>query len=359
MKKIICVLKRKFMFCVWGIQIIFGYLLNALTLKKEDMAFFNPSLDTENLGDNIIAYYCKEALKNYFDSDTTYEVPTHYLMDSRVYCKLLKYKRKIVFGTNLITPNFEKFSIWTIPRSCVGFHNTITLGVGSGSSGEEVSKFSKLVYRSIFSSMGIHSVRDSSTEKLFHKMGIHNVVNTGCPTLWKLTPEHCKDIPKHKANKVIATVTDYDRDLVQDKKMLSILKDEYEEVYIWLQGIDDQEYLEILGVCNDVKIIERDLEKYTQMLNEGEIDYIGTRLHAGIHALNHKVRSLIISIDNRAEEMNKDFLLPVLKRSQIDKDLRTWIYGQQETKLKLPWEQIEKWKNQFDNRIKQYCFLTE
>ncbi len=33
-----------------------------------------------------------------------------------------------------------------------------------------------------------------------------NVSNTGCPTLWRLTPEHCKSIPRRKGARVVTTL---------------------------------------------------------------------------------------------------------------------------------------------------------
>ena len=47
------------------------------------------------------------------------------------------------------------------------------------------------------------------------------------------------------------------------------------------------------------------------------IDYVGTRLHAGIRALQHKKRTIIIGIDNRAIEKAKDFNLTVIDRKNI------------------------------------------
>ena len=333
--------------CLWLIQVACSYLLEAIIPKREAVAFFDPSLDTENLGDNIISHYCRKALSEYMDCESVYSVQTHYLPDSTSRHQLLGYGKKIVFGTNLISPEWDYYSIWAMPRSLLGYRHTIAMGVGSRNRSDYISNASKLVYRSVFSKQGIHSVRDSYTEQLFHKVGIQNVVNTGCPTLWNLTPEHCSNIPRKKAHRVICTITDYDRDPIQDTKMLSILKKEYDQVYIWVQGKEDLEYINMLVADDSVVVVDRSLEKYTALLVPGEIDYVGTRLHAGICALNHGVRSLVISIDNRAEEMGNDFHLPVISRESIEINLREWINGEQETRLNLPWENIQKWKSQF------------
>lgn len=332
---------------IWRLRIMCGKAVEACTEKDVEIAFFDPSLDTYNLGDEIISYYCRQALNEFYDCDHTLVVQTHRIADKETRHRLIRVKKKIVFGTNLISPNVERYSIWAFPKSLLGYRGTIAMGVGAGHHCEDASEMSQLVYGNIFSKEGIHSVRDSNTEFLFHQMGIHNVLNTGCPTLWNLTPEHCQLIPTAKAKSVVATITDYDRDPVNDAAMLNILREEYSQVYVWIQGADDLAYLQTLINVNSVKIVEHSLAAYTAILENEEVDYVGTRLHAGIHALNYRIRSLVISIDNRAAEMGRDFALPVIPRESAAVCLRDWIYGRQETKLNLPWERIALWKAQF------------
>ena len=59
-----------------------------------------------------------------------------------------------------------------------------------------------------------------------------------------------------------------------------------------------------------------------------------------------KVRTLIVSIDNRAEEKNKDFNLPIIKRDSLS-DLSYIINTSFSTEINIPEEKIEKWKSQF------------
>ena len=52
------------------------------------------------------------------------------------------------------------------------------------------------------------------------------------------------------------------------------------------------------------------LEAFDNLLeSEIDLDYIGTRLHAGIRAIQKKRRSIIIGVDNRALEMQKTLIL--------------------------------------------------
>jgi polysaccharide pyruvyl transferase WcaK-like protein len=77
-----------------------------------------------------------------------------------------------------------------------------------------------------------------------------------------------------------------------------------------------------------------------------DIDYVGNRLHAGIRALQHGRRTIIVAIDNRAREMGQDFALPTVDRTDIER-LEHLVPAPFETAVKLPNEAIARWKAQF------------
>ena len=77
-----------------------------------------------------------------------------------------------------------------------------------------------------------------------------------------------------------------------------------------------------------------------------DIDYLGTRLHAGIRALQNKKRTLILAVDNRAIEISKDTNLPVVPRNDWE-SITSWIESDYTTQIILPWSNIDKWKSQF------------
>jgi polysaccharide pyruvyl transferase WcaK-like protein len=263
---------------------------------------------------------------------------------------LSRCRYKIVCGTNLMTSYYERFSNWKMPEDLKGYKDILTLGVGWGSYADIISRTSRFVYRSVLSGEGLHSVRDSYTEEKFRRMGIRNVVNTGCPTLWKLTKDHCAGIPRKKASRVITAVTDYDPDPATDGKMLKLLKECYEEVFVWIQGSGDMAYLEKLEETEGLTVVREGVDAFTRVLDAGDIDYVGTRLHAGIHALNRGVRSVILGIDNRALEMGRDFHLPVLPRREDTGPLREMIESPLPSEIVIPEEEIQRWKEQFKER---------
>ena len=62
--------------------------------------------------------------------------------------------------------------------------------------------------------------------------------------------------------------------------------------------------------------------------------------------LQHKKRTIIIGIDNRAKEKKKDFNLPVIDREDM-RDLAGTINSPLVTDIHIPLENINKWKGQF------------
>ncbi len=95
-----------------------------------------------------------------------------------------------------------------------------------------------------------------------------------------------------------------------------------------------------------MEYISPNLHSLNETLSLKDIDYIGTRLHAGIRALQYKKRTLILAVDNRAAEISKDINLPVIDREKVDQ-IESWINSSYKTEIKLPEQNIERWKKQF------------
>ncbi|OOQ55580.1 hypothetical protein A0O00_01270 [Proteus mirabilis] len=70
--------------------------------------------------------------------------------------------------------------------------NLITLGVGWQYYQDKIDFLAQYFYRNNLSKDYILSVRDDYTMERLNSIGIKNIINTGCPTMWKLTEEHCK-----------------------------------------------------------------------------------------------------------------------------------------------------------------------
>ena len=258
-------------------------------------------------------------------------------------------KHRIVCGTNILSGNMRQYGLWKLPRNLENYHEITLMGVGFDSKAEGYDKYTQRLLQTILKKNCFHSVRDTFSEKKLKSMGIQNVLYTGCPTMWNLTEAHCAGIPTGKASKVVTTLTDYCRDPSMDKAMLDTLLEGYDKVYLWLQGRDDLAYVRELGYEDKLTLIPSTLADYDTVLALEDLDYVGTRLHAGIRAVSKGHRSLIVSIDNRAECIGADTGLPTIRREDIPIALAERITGKFETKITMPWDNIARWKGQFED----------
>lgn len=323
------------------------------SLQKSDnkIVVFNTAISTDNMGDYIIMHYCSDVLNEIMNNAEFIDISTHAIPSKEQEKKVKQSKYKFVCGTNLLTSHIEEWWNWRLPDGYKGkrdYRNVILLGVGWGTYQDKCSDYSKLIYTLLLNPCVLHSVRDQYTEKKFKEIGINNVINTGCPTMWNLTPQFCSTIPRKKARSVIATITDYRRDIAQDTLMFEILQRCYQNIYVWIQGKKDEEYIASLHLSEKVILIPRSLEAYESMLKHGDIDYVGTRLHAGIYALNYRIRSIIIAVDNRAIEIAKDTNLPIVLRQDIQKNLEELIKSSFPTEIRINLENISRFKHQFE-----------
>lgn len=316
-------------------------------MKK--VTILDTSVATLNLGDEIIVDSVSKQLNDIFKEDIFFKVSTHEKLGS-FSSKIIKQSDySFVAGTNLLNSNYSliRNNQWNLRLlDSFRYDNFILVGVGWGGYQGSVSPISKFMYRNVLDSEYIHSVRDNYTKEKLESIGIKNIVNTSCATMWDLTPELCSEIPTKKASNVVFTLTDYNKDIKKDQKLIDILRSNYTNVYYWAQGSNDYKYAMSLDI-SDVEIIPPKLSAYDELLDSDiELDYIGTRLHGGIRAMQKGRRSIIIGIDNRAIEKRKDFNLNVINRDDIN-SLESYINGKIITELTIDFDVINKWKEQF------------
>lgn len=315
------------------------------------VVLYEPSIGSDNLGDQIIVDGVKSGLLEYLKNSFTIEMPTHTPLSARYINYLGDIDMKIVCGSNIIVNKLNTIihlKQWAININTVfSVGPCVLIGVGAQQYNQRINMYTKLAYKKMFRKDFIHSVRDNYTKEVLEKIGIMNVINTGCPTMWELTPEHCSEIPRKKAENVVLTLTDYKANKIRDEYIIDILKKEYKKVYFWIQGNGDYKYLKTLDNIEKIEIISPTLQNYNELLEREDIDFVGTRLHGGIRALQKKRRTLIIGIDNRGIELNRDFNIPVLHESEISK-LRDVINSEYKTEIKLPVKNIAKFLSQFN-----------
>ncbi len=318
---------------------------------SEGMLLLDTSMDSDNCGDGIIMENCLLQLPDSVNVAALAHVPTHRLPNEQEKHLLRNVEKKILCGTNILSGKMRSYGLWKMDPDLHLYKGTVLMGVGFDSTSDSFDQYSKMLLQILLDKNALHSVRDSFSERKLKSMGIDNVVNTGCPTMWCLTPEHCASIPVQKAKNVVCTITDYHRDAANDSAMLDILQKNYENVYLWLQGRDDLAHLKELGYQDKLTLIPSTLEAFDAVLAQDDLDYVGTRLHAGIRAISKGHRSLVISIDNRAACISADTGLPILKREDVPIALENRLLSTIETELTLPWDTIALWRKQFETEL--------
>lgn len=321
------------------------------------IAIFDTALGTSNVGDEIIMDAVYRNMREQFDSGFSLRLATH--VNNFSAKQILRRTNKIryfqaadwkfICGTNLIAQKrIGKInSQWQLyPSNLSIFKNCVLIGAGTTEKQENLDFYARLLYKKVLSKQYTHSVRDELTKRIIESLGC-KAINTGCPTLWGLTSEHCKLIPTKKSQSCIVSVSGYEDqiDRVRDQEMIDILLQNYKTMWAWIQTTDDEEYLSTLKGSETIERIYS-LSKFRDVLQRGNVDYVGTRLHGGVFALQNCCRSLVISIDHRADGFHETNNLPILERRKIEQ-LDDVINSAWPTEIRINEEAIEGFKSQF------------
>lgn len=313
--------------------------------KYPVISIFDTSIAAYNIGNEIIMEAVLYELREIYPNAFFIKLPVEDI------CKnALKYSTEssinFVGGTNILNSDIRKYRQWDLRfRNILELKNVILMGCGWWQYEDNcIHPYTKWALKRILSSKHIHSVRDSYTAHKLSSIGI-KALNTGCPTLWNISLETTEKIPHNKSDKVVFTLTDYNKKPDRDIVLIHHIKQMYNNVFFFPQGTGDIDYLK--QICaNDIHIINPNLSEFDKILENNSIDYIGTRLHAGIRALQKGIRSYIIAIDNRSKEMAHDFGLPILEPENLY-ELDKIIESPYHIKLNIPYDNIKKWKSQF------------
>lgn len=318
-----------------------------------NICLINPSLFSlsklsPNIGDHIISRASHRELKKIFGHDAKIsEIPSHSFLDLNSINLLKKSDVIIVGGSNLLWFRFFPPASWPIgPIEFMKYNNLVLMGVGWGAYNIKAGFYSKFIASKVLSSSYLHSLRDNYTAEICKKkLGLKNTLNTGCHTTWQLA-ETKIEYPKDKSDMCIFSLTDYDKSPKEDMELIGQLSSLYEgNIILWPQGAGDLSYAKSLGY--DGKYIEPNLDAYIRFLEKTpSVDYIGTRLHAGVLALEYGLNALIMAIDNRAIEISKDINLPILERTNIV-SLKDSIINGFKINLNFNKDAIATWKSQF------------
>jgi len=321
------------------------------------ITLYDTACGSENLGDEIIMDAVVHELNAIFPNEMLIRYPTHYPLSKFAKERAWSTPLAFVGGTNLLRNywrNRAKKNQWALSLLDAWKMNpAILMGVGWNTYADSPKKKAKIFYQNALSQTSMHSCRDSYTVEKLKQCGINNAINTACPTMWTLTKDKLSQAPQHLADEVVFTLTDYRIEEEQDIEFIKILFSMYKSIYFWPQGTKDKEYFISLkkiipDLISRISILPMNLTAYNTILLTKNIDYIGTRLHAGIRAMQHNRKCMIITVDNRAAEMGKDFILPIIERQNISELPQNFLKMKNQD-VETPIESIEKWKSQFTN----------
>lgn len=323
-----------------------------------DILLLDPSFGSLNKGDEIIMECVESELAPLFKGNFVMKLPTqvspfHWYQVARNSRRVQKYAGadyKFVGGSNVMVKDLlTHFPQWNINLfNYQPLKGSILVGVGAGA-GNKSNRYTEYIYKHLLSHDYIHSVRDERSKQYVESLGL-KAINTGCVTMWALTPEFCHDIPSRKSDRVVFTLTANNRLIEASKHILQTLKETYKEIFFWPQGSEDLRYLNQIGDMSDITILDASKEAYHEYLLKNDTDYVGTRLHGGVYAMRHKRRSIIISIDERASSINQSNHLNCIDIKSLQ-ELNSIINTEIITEVRMNQEAISIWKSQFDPTV--------
>jgi hypothetical protein len=312
----------------------------------QKIAILDTSVTSLNLGDQIIMDAARAVLGTLFPSGFFVTLPTHEFLLWESYRVLRDCDYVFVCGSNLLKSRMLWRNQWKIsPLDFLIRRNCVLLGCGWWHYQRPPDLYSRCMLRRILCSRHRHSVRDAYSGRQLRAAGIDAVLNTACVTMWPLTAAHCAAIPHERAPRVVTTLTGYAADAAHDRAFIQSLRRHYGEVLLWPQQPEDVAYCASLDQAG-VRLIPPSLAAFTDFLRNNHVDYVGTRLHGGIRALQLGKRALILAVDNRAVEIGADTQLPVVARKDTAA-IERWIKTPAPTRIALPTEAIAAWRTQF------------
>lgn len=283
----------------------------------------NPSVRngglSPNRGDQIISRSTEREIKILFPNAVVKSVSTHNYPSISEVLEICKADFIFVGGSNLLWFRFFPAASWKIGLlQILLVRRLVLLGVGWGSYELKVNIWGRFVAKLLLSKTMLHSTRDEYTKQKVEELGLNNVINTGCHTTWDYdTSSNCEEDFSENRDMLLFTLTDYRKNYELDQIAIDLASNTCQDIYFWVQGSQDLDYLNYFK--HNFIILDIDLNELEIFLkkNVKRLLYFGTRLHCGILCMEYKIPSLIIKVDNRAEEMSKSLNFPVIDRSSI------------------------------------------
>jgi hypothetical protein len=312
------------------------------------ISIYDTTICDDNLGNQIIMDAINPMIEKLFQDDFIIKLQYLEKFNQQSHRHIRESKYTFFGGTNALSSQMNRYSQMGFTLTdTLRISNVVLVGVGWWQYQKKPNLYTRYLLQRILHREVIHSVRDEYTKNYLQSIGIENVINTSCPTVWGLNNAEYANLSIKRSDKVVCTLTDYHQNPISDSAFLHQMIQKYGSCYLWLQGAGDRQYFDSLGMPpGSIKLIPPKLSAYDQFLIEHDVDYVGTRLHAGIRALQKGRRALILGIDNRAMEIGKNIGLNVCDRKDHD-SISRFCQNSDFTQLRIPEKEIQIWQKQF------------
>ena len=305
---------------------------------------------TDNIGDEIIVNACRAELSKVLRDSYVTTSSSHDGLGPRGRRHADTADLIFLLGTNALSATATKsgtLANWHVPKDDFSAlcGKVILVGVGAKRSFDCVENKQRQFLQNVLSSKFFHSVRDESALAILDAVKLRGI-NTTCPTLWGWNDVKSR-VPRERAADVCFSLTGHKPDPHADRAMIDILRKSYKYLWFWPQQQGDIPYLKSLDRIDGVSIIPPNLASYEAFLSDHRVDVIGTRLHGTIFGLTHGHRSIVVAIDNRAQEIAADTNLPTVKRSEIVPRLSGLIETNWEPQLHIDLSARDRFLGQF------------
>jgi len=277
------------------------------------IAFINPAVSTENVGDLFIVDSLKRIVVH--DAARSFDVDPRKPVSRDVIDRINREAdAAVICGTNLWYKRMPKPGRWTFDLDQLRAIKVpiIPLGVGTtrhddGDNDFEPDTLAQL--EQIHGSCALASARDVRTAEVLEAAGIKNVSMTGCPTLFRSLSPTWQLKAKPGATKVVVTVRKGAAKNV--KKLLKALAARGLEPVIAAQQDGDNFLAKSVPLVRKATptLYEYDVRPYFQLVDEA-VGAIGWRLHGNMIHLAHGNPGILFSNCSRGESFCETFGLP-------------------------------------------------
>lgn len=329
--------------------------------KSDHITLIDPSVGPggappENAGDCIIYSSVERLMLELFPEKEIVRISAHQLWGAKEKELIRNATYCFAAGSNMLTSdirNFHRFS----PEKKKGFYlfpgvsGIILLGVGWYRYQPKPDLPTSIYYKKILAKNFLHSVRDSYAVRQLSGIQSIHTCNTSCPTVWDLDTAfpNCFN-PAYKYS--LFTLNNNYPDPESDNRLIRLIFEQDNGPAVFFPQVKlDLTYLESLDTFRQNKnrflLLDDSYSAFLAFADNESFNYIGTRLHAGIAALQRRMPAMILAVDNRAAEIAGDIQLWVRHRTDFPA-IENWICKSYlPPRLQLPAETIKNWKNQF------------